>query len=69
MAELKPMFAKAATAARMLDLTTEEFERLVSQGSLPKPTLIGGDHTRWDLQEIYRILSGQAVDGMEDVTW
>lgn len=69
MAPLKPIFAKASTAARLLDLTENEFKELVQEGHLPKPSNIGGIYARWDVEMLKRILSGHASDGMEDVRW
>lgn len=69
MAAPKPLFAKASTAARLLDMTKNEFEELVQNGHLPQASNIGGIHARWDVEMLQRILSGHASDGMEDVRW
>ncbi|MFC3568644.1 hypothetical protein [Paracoccus simplex] len=45
-----------------------EFRSLVDAGHLPKPRSIGG-LPRWDMPELYKIIRGEAVDGMGDVKW
>ncbi len=68
MTELTPHFASEKSAARLLDMKTSEFVRLVADGHLPKPRDIGG-HKRWDMLELRQIISGQLSEGMGDVKW
>ncbi len=68
MAALTPLFAKAATAASLLELTAADFHKLVADGSLPGPVEISG-HQRWDIQYLQKFLSGHAADGLENVKW
>ena len=68
MAELVPLFACERMAAKLLDMKPAEFSDLVNSGHLPKPRVIGGLE-RWDVPELQRIISGEAVDGMGDVRW
>ena len=66
MASLVPLFACEHMTAKLLDMKPSEFSELVKSGHLPKPRVIGG-LKRWDVQELQRIISGEAVDGMGDV--
>ncbi|MBW6506736.1 MAG: hypothetical protein K0B00_08315 [Rhodobacteraceae bacterium] len=68
MASLASIFANEQNAARMLDLRPAEFRSLVDQGHLPKPRDIGG-FPRWDIEELRRIIRGEAVEGMGAVQW
>ncbi|OCX64182.1 hypothetical protein BFP70_01305 [Thioclava sp. SK-1] len=63
------IFAKEATAARLLDMGVEEFRNLVHSGHLPKPTEIAPGVSRWSADDIKRLGSGDKIDGMEDVDW
>lgn len=62
MAHLTPMFAQEKTAAKLMDMSTTEFIRLVEAGHLPKPRDIGGIK-RWDVAELARIAKGEAIQG------
>lgn len=64
---LTPIFANEANAARLLDMTLAEFRRLVDGGHLPKGREIGG-FIRWDVDELRRIIRGDAVSGI-GVSW
>lgn len=55
------------TAARLLDLPTPEFLRLVAAGALPPPTKIGG-HDRWLVERLQAILTGDAAKPDQDFT-
>ncbi len=57
MANLTPIFASERTAARLLDMTVAEFQRLVADGSLPPPARLD----RWDVEELRRIMRGDAA--------
>jgi len=63
-----PIFASERTAAQLLDLKPAEFRSLVDQGALPGPRRLGG-FERWDMDELRRIINGDAVEGMGDVQW
>jgi hypothetical protein len=54
---LTPIFASARTAARLLDMSVAEFQRLVAEGALPGP----GPLDRWDVEELRRIARGEAA--------
>ena len=68
MASLAPLFACERSAAKLLDMKQAEFSALVKDGHLPPPRDIGG-LKRWDVQNLRRIISGEAVEGMGDVQW
>ena len=68
MVALMPIFAGERSAAKLLDLKPAEFSALVESGHLPKPRDIGG-FERWDVLDLRRIISGEAIDGMGDVLW
>ncbi len=63
-----PFFASDRIAAQLLDMKPTEFRKLVGNGDLPQPCRIG-DLERWDMQEIGRIISGEAIHGMGDIQW
>jgi hypothetical protein len=64
MADLTPIAVSDRNAARMLDMPTAEFLRLVSVGSLPGPVLIGG-HDRWIVDDLRAIVRGDAARPQE----
>lgn len=68
MSNLTPIFAAEPTAAKLLDMKPHEFRELVDKGVLPPPRDLDG-LKRWDVQELRRIISGEAADGMGDVKW
>ncbi|MBZ4022881.1 hypothetical protein CKO11_10455 [Rhodobacter sp. TJ_12] len=49
---------KEATAARMLDMRTNEFRRLVQLGALPQPIELAGQVLRWRVSDLEAILTG-----------
>ena len=62
----KPVIAvKDASAPRMLDLTANEFRRLVVCAALPPPVKIG-PFERWRVSDIDAIFSGDAALPSED---
>lgn len=65
---LAPIGANEATAARLLDMKTSEFRQLVRDGHLPPSRNIGG-HERWDVEELRKIISGEAVEGLDNAQW
>lgn len=56
---------RESKAAAMLDLPVSKFTRLVSEGALPPPVRIGGE-TRWRVDDLRAILSGQAARPSDD---
>lgn len=60
MSQTRPLAAKEATAAAMLDMSVAEFRRLVAQGALPPPLPIGGKQ-RWRTADLEAIISGYAA--------
>jgi len=52
-----PIFASERTAAKLLDMSVAEFQRLVSEGALPG----AGPLDRWDVEELRRIARGEAA--------
>ena len=62
MGRIAPLFANEATAARLLDMRPAEFRSLVNAGSLPGPVR----HERWDIEQIQRIMRGEAVIPKEE---
>ena len=62
------MFGSEVSAAKALDLPVKEFRALVQAGALPRPRMIG-NHERWDMAELQRIISGTAVEGLGGVKW
>jgi len=54
------MFAGERSAAALLDMEPVEFRRLVERGCLPRPRRIG-DLERWDTDELFRIIRGDAI--------
>ena len=61
-----PLFAKERTAAKLLDMTPQEFRDLVQAGSLPAPMKIGKNHERWSIEDIKAIMNGTAARPQED---
>ena len=62
MGQVQPLFASEKTAARLLDMQTAEFRRLVDAGALPGPV----NHGRWDVEQIRAIMRGEFVRPSED---
>ena len=68
LSRLTPMLANEKTAATLLDMKPTDFRRLVEEGHLPKGKTIGG-FTRWDTEDLLRIIRGDVVEGMGSVQW
>lgn len=66
---LAPIFANETTAAGLLDLTVAQFRSLVAAGHLPKGREIAPGVFRWVVDELRRIVSGDAAEGMGGVQW
>ncbi len=63
MTALAPLFVRAATAARMLDMSVPEFRLLVAEGALPPPCRLD----RWDVEQLRAIMRGEAHRPREDL--
>lgn len=63
-----PIFASDRLAAKLFDMTRSDFIRLVDEGHLPCPKLIG-NHKRWDVQELQRIASGEQMEEIGGIKW
>ncbi|MCU0903466.1 MAG: hypothetical protein MUE83_06275 [Tabrizicola sp.] len=64
-----PLFANEATAAKLLDMKPGEFRALVEAGHLPRPREIAPGVPRWPVDDLRRIVSGEASEGMGGVQW
>lgn len=64
-----PIFATELTAARLLDMKPAEFRALVNAGHLPRGREIAPGMMRWPVDDLRRIASGEASEGMGDVRW
>lgn len=60
-----PIFAKAKTAAALLEMSTAEFLRRVRDGALPPATKF----ERWDIEHLQKSMRGEAIDTMDGVEW
>lgn len=69
MSPVIPIFATEANAARLLDIKPSEFRRLVEAGHLPRGREIAPGLVRWPVDDLRRIASGEAAEGMGDVDW
>ncbi len=69
MSQVVPIFASEATAAKLLDMTHRQFRDLVAAGLLPRGKEFVPGVWRWAVDDLRRIASGDAVDGMGDVKW
>lgn len=64
-----PILASETSAARLLDMKPAEFRALVEAGYLPRGREIAPGVVRWVTDDLRRIDSGDASDGMGDVQW
>ncbi len=64
-----PIFASETSAARLLDMKLVEFRALVEAGHLPRGREIAPGVVRWWIDDLRRIASGEAADGMGNVQW
>lgn len=64
-----PLFVSETSAARLLDLKTGQFRELVKAGHLPRGREIAPGLVRWPVDDLSRIATGDAAEGMGDVQW
>lgn len=64
-----PILASEERAAKLLDLNLKQFRAMVQGGHLPRGKEIAPGFVRWPVDDLRRIASGDAVDGMGDVNW
>lgn len=64
-----PILASEERAARLLDLSPKQFRSMVDGGHLPKGREIAPGLVRWVVDDLRRIATGNAVDGMGDIRW
>ena len=60
MSSSTPVYARDATAAKLLDMPVSRFSALVRQGILPPPICIA-DMERWKVPELLPILDDSAA--------
>ncbi|WP_217621142.1 hypothetical protein [Pseudosulfitobacter pseudonitzschiae] len=63
------MLASETTAARLLDLRTQEFRALVDGGHLPKGHEIAPGVVRWDTDMLKQISNGEVGDIRGAIEW
>lgn len=68
MARFTPLAAKESTAAQLLDMSVGEFRAGVEAGHLPEAKIIAGEK-RWDTKLLELVVSGELVDGHEEISW
>ena len=68
MARYVPIAAKESTAAQLLDMSVSEFRAGVESGHLPDGKLIAGEK-RWDTKLLELLVSGELLDGHEEISW
>lgn len=64
-----PLFASETSAARLLDMKPAQFRTLVEAGHLPRGREIAPGVVRWVTDDLRRIATGEAAEGMGDVKW
>lgn len=69
MAQADQILSSERSAARLLDMKVPEFRYLVETGHLPRGREIAPGVVRWVTDDLRRIASGHAADGMGDVQW
>lgn len=66
---VQPILANEKNAARLLDMTVAEFRSLVRAGHLPAGRELVPGFIRWNVDDLRRIASGDAIDSMDGVKW
>lgn len=64
----EPIFAGEAMAARLLDMSVNEFLNHVEEGHIPAATEILPGAFRWRVEELKQLADGNLIDGGE-VQW
>ena len=64
-----PLMASDTTAARLFDLTTPQFLKLVEDRHLPPGREIAPGVLRWDTEDLRRIFNGQGGDSEGGIDW
>jgi hypothetical protein len=64
-----PILANEVSAAQLLDMKLDEFRSLVEAGHLPRGREIAPGLVRWPVDDLRRLASGEASDGMGGVQW
>lgn len=59
----RPLFARDARAAKLLDMPVKRFRELVAEGAIPPPVNIGGEE-RWDVDNLRETFRGNPVGEM-----
>ncbi len=67
MGRIAPIAVAERTAAKMMDMTSSDFKRLVDAGSLPPPVSLSGLE-RWLVSDLEAVLKGSAMNA-EEFTW
>ncbi|MDO8983799.1 hypothetical protein [Cypionkella sp.] len=62
MRKAEPIFASEASAAKLLDMKPAELRAQVEAGNLPPPKQIG-PFERFDVDELRRVIRGEAMGG------
>lgn len=60
-ATIQKIAVKESSAAKMLDMPTTDFRRLVQRGILPPPVTLGNNLERWRVSDIEAILDGSSA--------
>lgn len=69
MSSATPMMASETTAARLLDLKTPHFLKLVDDGHLPPGHEIAPGVVRWDTETLKRLLKGEGAEMWDRIQW
>lgn len=60
---VRPIWSRETTAAKLLDMKPAEFRSLVEAGHLPPPEEIAPGFKRWKTEALERIRNGAAIEG------
>lgn len=69
MSSPEPMMASETTAARLLDLRTPQFLKLVDDGHLPPGPEIAPGVVRWDTETLKRLSKGEGAEMWDQIQW
>ena len=64
-----PFMASDTTAARLFDLNTRKFNKLVADGHFPPGVEIAPGILRWDTDLLRKIANGGGADGWGQIDW